>query len=153
MPWNDFYPAGWMIDKEDQRSSHAAADGRRRIPVVEEKLYVTTKTVDTGSIRIKKRVDEEVVEVPLVSRIHGFEIERTPLNKYVEEPPAAIRYEGRTMIISVVEEEVVTVKRLKLIEEIRLTPSEKDIVATDRVTLKKENVIIQKDPPENNDEN
>ena len=51
------------------------------------------------------------------------------------------------MIISVVEEEVVTVKRLKLIEEIRLTPSEQEIVTRNQVTLKKENVIIEKDPP------
>lgn len=105
--------------------------------------------VDSGTIRIKKRIDEQIVEVPLLSRIHGFEVKRTQLNKYVEEPPAAIRYEGRTMIISVIEEEVVTVKRLRLIEEIRLTPSEQDVVTNHRVALKKENVIIEKDPPEN----
>ena len=149
MPWNDFYLSGWMIDKEKQRTPHAAADEQPPIPVVEEKLCVTTQMVDSGTIRIKKRVDEQVVEIPLVSRLHGFEIERTQLNKYVEEPPAAIRYEGRTMIISVVEEEVVTVKRLKLVEEIKLTPSEQDIVTSHRVALKKENVIIERDPPEN----
>ena len=137
-----------MIDEEKQRNLHAAADEHAPIPVVEERLYVTKNVVDAGSIRIKKRVDEQVVEIPLVSRIHRFEIERRQLDKYVEEPPAAIRYEGKTMIISVVEEEVVTVKRLKLIEEIRLTPSEQEIVTTNQVTLKKENVIIEKDPPE-----
>ena len=40
MPWNDFYPAGWMIDKEKQRIPHAAADEYSTIPVVEEKLCV-----------------------------------------------------------------------------------------------------------------
>lgn len=149
MPWNDFYSAGWMIDKEKQRIPHATADEHPPIPVVEETLCITTQMVDSGTIRIKKRIDEQIVEVPLLSRIHGFEVKRTQLNKYVEEPPAAIRYEGRTMIISVIEEEVVTVKRLRLIEEIRLTPSEQDVVTNHRVALKKENVIIEKDPPEN----
>lgn len=141
-----------MNDKEKQ-NLHAAMDEQLQVPVVEEQVHVEKEVVDTGSIRIRKSVDERVVEIPFVSRVQGFDIERTPMDKYVEEPPASIRYEGKTMIISVVEEEVVMVKRLKLIEEIRLTPSEREIATTKQIVLKRENVIIQKNPPGNDDKN
>ena len=129
-----------------------AADNEKnvsKIPVVEETFKLQTKVIDAGGVRIKKDVDEESLTIPLLSRVHGYSIEHVPKDQFVDEAPPAMRYEGNVMIISILEEEAVVVKRLKLVEEIRITPSETETVAQTELTLKKERITIQKDPPEN----
>ena len=91
---------------------------------MEETLQIDKEIVDAGGVRILKKIDEERVTVPLTSRLRGYSIEHVPVDKYVDHPPSPIRYEGDTMIISVVQEEAVVVKKLKLVEEVRITPSD-----------------------------
>lgn len=100
----------------------AAVPPDQRISIVEEQLNVEKKVVDRASIRLNKKVEEKTVEVPLTTRTHGYSVERTSLSEYVGEAPTAIRYEGDAIVISVIEEELVTVTRLKVVEEIRLIP-------------------------------
>ena len=133
-----------MNDTMDRQPGEADAP----IPVINEQLQVDTRVVNSANIRLIKKVEEEIVEVPLVSRMHNYSVEHRSVNKYVDEAPPSLRYEGQTMVISVLEEEVVVLKRLKLVEEIRLTPSHEDIVETKQVTLKKERITIEKRPGE-----
>jgi hypothetical protein len=48
------------------------------------------------------------------------------------------------MIVSVVEEEAVIQKRLKIIEELRITSTEEQTVNEQQVSLRKENVTIER---------
>ncbi|HEY9487538.1 MAG TPA: DUF2382 domain-containing protein [Chryseosolibacter sp.] len=138
-----------MIKRQGRSDSKPSTDsGKGTIPVVEEVLQVEKKVVDGDSIRVIKKVDDETVNIPLTSRMHAYSIERVSLNEYVDSPPPAVRYDGETMVISVLEEEVVVVKRLKLVEEVRITPSQKEVVTDTAVSLKKERVIIEKGPVE-----
>ncbi|MBI0539465.1 DUF2382 domain-containing protein [Roseomonas sp. KE2513] len=93
------------------------ASGRTEevIPLVEEVLRLSKRTVETGRVRVS--LTTETVEETLRSR--RTEIERVPVGREVKEVPAT-RQEGDVMIVPVVEEELVVVRRLVLKEEIRL---------------------------------
>ena len=112
------------------------------IPVWEEQVQVEKQVVETGRVRISKKVQQEevTVDVPLTSVEHR--VERVPVNQFVEAPPA-IRYEGDTMIIPVLEEVVVLEKRLKLVEELHVTTLHTQTSATQQVTVQKEVVTVQ----------
>ena len=96
------------------------SDDTRVIPVLEETLDIQKRRVETGVVRITKLVHEreEVVNVP---RMHeDVTVERVTLNRLVD-APVAVRQEGDTLIIPVLEEVVVMEKRLRVKEEIRIT--------------------------------
>lgn len=115
------------------------------IPVLEETLHVGKQVVDKGRITFQKRIHEEIVEVPFFSRNKGYAVERVTVNRYVDNAPPAVRYEGAKMVLSILEEEVVVQKRLKLVEELHITPTEEDKAESFEVTLKKERINIIKD--------
>src|SRR5215469_9668214 len=90
------------------------------IPLYAEELSVAKERIATGRRRISimTRHCEEQVEVPRI-REH-VEIERKLVGKPVESMPA-IRQEGDTIVIPVIEEELVIERRLILKEEVRVT--------------------------------
>jgi uncharacterized protein (TIGR02271 family) len=89
------------------------------VPVIEEELAIGTRAVTTGSVRVDKHVMKRVrkISAPLVHE--GVEVRRVPINKVVTEIPRA-RRRGDTVIVPVVEEELVVTKRMVLKEEIHL---------------------------------
>jgi uncharacterized protein (TIGR02271 family) len=89
------------------------------LPVIEEEIAAGVKAVKTGSVRVDKHVEKRLrkVEGPLLHE--DVEVRRVPVNRVVTEPPA-VRRKGDTVIVPVVEEELVVTKRLVLKEEIHL---------------------------------
>jgi uncharacterized protein (TIGR02271 family) len=124
-----------------------AGDTRREpplvLPVMEETLDVQTRRVETGRIRIRKVVHarEEFVDPPLLR--DEVEIERVPINRVVE-GPLPVRYEGDTMIISLLEEVLVVETRLLLTEEVHITTRRTETHTPERVTLRHEDVTIER---------
>ena len=115
------------------------------IPVIEENLRVGVKSIETGKVRAIKKVHEEdlIVSGPVFN--DELQIERVPLNTYVDTPPPSVRYEGDVMIISVVEEEVVVHTRLRLVEEVRITKRQVEKTIEEPVTLRREEVIVERE--------
>jgi len=113
------------------------------LPVIEETLTVDTRPVETGRIRIRKVVHarEEFVDPPLLR--DEVEIERVPINRVVE-GPLPVRYEGDTMIISLLEEVLVIETRLLLKEEVHITTRRTETHTPERVTLRHEDVTIER---------
>jgi len=62
----------------------------------------------------------------------------------VETAPPAVRYEGDTMIISVLREEAVIVKKLMLVEELHVTRHSSEEMHSSTHTVRKEKIIINK---------
>lgn len=89
------------------------------IPLVEERLTVGKRQVETGRLRIRISVEEREERVPVELAHDEVEVERIPKNVAVSELPG-VRLEGNTTIIPVVEEVVVVEKRLVLVEEIHV---------------------------------
>jgi uncharacterized protein (TIGR02271 family) len=130
------------ISAEAQPAEDRAAYDSRTIPVIEEKVKVTKKVVETGTVHISKRVNEEDVDVEVPYVYEDVDIERIPVNKYVDTPPPAIRQEGDTTIIPVLKE--VVVKRLVLVEELHVTKRKVKKQASQHMTLRSEEVSVKR---------
>ncbi len=89
------------------------------VPVIEEELATGTRQVTTGAVRVEKRVEKRVRRVTAPALREEVEIRRVPVNRVVDEAPKS-RRQGNTVIVPVVEEELVVTKRLVLKEEIHL---------------------------------
>jgi uncharacterized protein (TIGR02271 family) len=89
------------------------------VPVVEEVLETGTRAVKTGTVRVDKHVEKRIrrIEAPLIHE--DVEVRRVAINRVVEAAPA-VRKSGDTVIVPVVEEELIVTKRLVLKEEIHL---------------------------------
>jgi uncharacterized protein (TIGR02271 family) len=114
------------------------------IPVIEEQLQVGKKVVETGSVRINKVVHEEEVKVETPVVVEKLDIERIPINQYVESAPPAVRYEGDVMIVPILEEVVVVQKRLRLVEELRITKRQEHTQVSQPVVLRREEVTVER---------
>lgn len=112
------------------------------IPVIEESIRVSKKWVETGKVHISKKVSEhnEVVDIPL--NHEQVTIERVEVNEFVDSLPPAVRYEGEVMIIPVLKE--VVVKRILVVEEIRVTRKQVQTHTRQEVKLKKEEIRVNK---------
>jgi uncharacterized protein (TIGR02271 family) len=122
--------------RENDSSLHNESSEEKVIPVIEETLHVDKKWVETGKVNISKKVTEheETIDVPLSHE--EVNIERVEVNKYIETLPPPVRYEGETMIIPVLRE--VVVKRVLLVEELRVTKKDVQTQEKKLVTLKKD---------------
>jgi uncharacterized protein (TIGR02271 family) len=131
----------------------AGADPREPplvLPVLAEVLDVRTRTVETGRVRIHKTVQarEVLVDEPLLRE--EVIIERVPVNRVVE-GPIPVRYEGDTMILSLLEEVLVVETRLLLTEELRITTRRTETHTPARVMLRHEDVTIERVDRERNE--
>ena len=137
----------------DDRDSAARANARSNeteadyIPVVEEQVRINKKTVETGRVNIYKDVHEEDVTVDVPTVHEEVNVERVPINEFVESAPPSVRYEGDVMIIPVLHEELVLVKRLKLVEELHVTKRKIETHEAQHVTLRKEEVNVNRVAP------
>ena len=113
------------------------------IPVIEEVATVKKRTVESGRVRVSKRVTEheELVDEPLLHQ--EVKVERVQINRYVDTVPE-IRHEGDVMVIPVVEEQIVVQKRLLLREEIRVKKELVEMHQPQTVKLRKETVDIKR---------
>src|SRR5215208_5909049 len=88
------------------------------IPVIEEELKLDRETVETGKVRVRTKPEErvETVTEPLLRT--EVIIERVAKDEEIDAIPA-LRDEGDTVVVPVVEERLV--KKLFLVEEVRLS--------------------------------
>lgn len=117
------------------------------IPVLAEEVAIGRRTVETGTVRLRKVVHErEEVVTPTVTR-EVVQVERVPVGRVLE-GPVAPRQEGDTLVVPVFEERLVVEKRLVLVEELRITRRREDVAAApQRVTLRREEVVVERETP------
>src|SRR3954467_6759421 len=89
------------------------------IPVIEEEVAAGVKAVKTGGVRVDKHVEKRIRKLTAPLLHEDVEVRRVPVNRVVTEAPK-VRKKGDTVIVPVVEEELVVTKRLVLKEEIHL---------------------------------
>ncbi len=122
------------------------------LPVMEETLAVDTRPVETGRVRIHKTVQarEVLVDEPLLRE--EVTIERVPVNRVVE-GPIPVRSEGDTLIVSVLEEVLVVETRLLLTAELRITRRQTETHRPVPVTVRREDVTVERVDRERNEPN
>lgn len=114
------------------------------VPVIEEQLVVGKKEIETGRVTISKKVNSEqqVVEIPVVDE--QVDVERIPINQYIESAPPAVRYEGEKTIIPILKEVLVVEKKLVLVEEVHITRKQNHSKISQQETLRQEEVIVNR---------
>jgi len=126
------------------RARNNSSDGEKElsVPVIKEVVTVDKDVVETGKVKIKKNVSYADKDVKIALQKADVEVKTVMINKLVDEAPEAVRYEGDTMIISELQE--VCVVRLMLVKEIHVTTKKSTSHETQKVTLRKEEVVIEK---------
>jgi uncharacterized protein (TIGR02271 family) len=89
------------------------------IPLLEERLSVAKRQVESGRVRVRVTVEERDETVTEQLLHDELEVQRVPRNERLTEVPS-VRLEGNTTIIPVVEEVLVVEKALVLVEEIHV---------------------------------
>jgi uncharacterized protein (TIGR02271 family) len=116
----------------------------RSVPLHEEVATVAKRTVERRA-RIDKQVRTRTETIETVLRREQPAIERIPINREVSEVPA-VRQEGDTLVIPVLEEIAVIERRLVLREEIRIRRHEIVEPFRQDVTLRAEEVVVDPSP-------
>ena len=116
---------------------------REVIPLVKERAVVLKRKKVTGGLRVRTvvRESEEVIDEPLTTE--EVEVERVPVDRWVE-APVPIRQEGETTIITLLEEVTVVEKRLRATEEVRITRRRTTRQAAQHVTLRREEAVVER---------
>lgn len=114
------------------------------IPLVEERVSVAKRQVESGRLRVRISVEEREELVPVELAHDEVEIQRIPKNVPLSELPG-VRLEGNVTIIPVVEEVVVVEKRLMLVEEIHVRRTTGKDVQEIPVSLRSESAAIERD--------
>jgi uncharacterized protein (TIGR02271 family) len=126
-------------------SSPASSAERVVMREIDERLRAEKREVETGRVRLTKRVEtrEEAVSVPLLRE--EVEVERVSVGEYVDEAPP-VRTEGDVTVIPVVEEVLVVEKRLLLREELRVTRRHTQSVDERTEVLRSETIDVERLP-------
>jgi len=120
------------------------------VPVVEETAVVHKEQFVSEDVRLRKRVheDEQVLDIPV--QAEGIEVERVPVDRWVE-GPVPVRQEGDTTVYPVLAEVLVVEKRLRLVEEVRVTRRRETRRVQERVTLRRAEIVVERDAEEGRD--
>lgn len=111
------------------------------VPLHAEEVSVAKRRVVTGQVKVGTvtKESEQLVE-ELLEHEH-VEIERIAVGKEVDKAPA-VRQEGDTLIIPVLEEIVVVERRLLLKEEVRVRRTREKQPYQERVVIRKQEAVI-----------
>jgi uncharacterized protein (TIGR02271 family) len=116
------------------------------VPVIEEEFATGTRRVTTGAVRVEKHVEKRVRRISAPALHEEVEVKRVPVNRVVDEAPKS-RRRGDTIIVPVVEEEIVVTKRLVLKEEIHLIKRRTKDRVVQEVELGRERAQVRRVKP------
>jgi stress response protein YsnF len=136
--------AGEVMDDDLQHIAAQLKIGEHVVlPIIEEDITIGKRMVVDGKVRLRKTVHTETVTVDEAGYVERLDVQRVPINQPIDAAPA-IREEGNTLIIPIVQEVIVIEKRLMLVEEVRIV---KHIVAIHQpqdVELRREEITVER---------
>ena len=127
-------------------AGRAAERDDAHIDIVEERLRVAKRMVDSGGVRVSTEVETVEEAVSLALRQQAAEVERVTVDRVVETAPEP-RLDGDTIIIPIIEERPVIVTQLVVTEEIRVRLTETTREERRSVPLRRERVRIDEIAP------
>lgn len=138
-----------MVDRNEAGSALGAAGDTiseevAAIPLVEERLSVAKRQVESGRVRVHVTVEEHEETVREQLQHDDLQIERVPRNIRLNEVPR-VRLEGNTTIVPVVEEVLVVEKALVLVEEIHICRRSVSETAEIPVTVRVERADVERE--------
>lgn len=124
----------------------SSENGPQTLLAVEEQASVHKRRQVTGTVRARTLSHEHEQPVEADLSVETLEVERVPVGRFVD-GPIPDRQDGDTTIISVIEEVATVAVRLKLVEEVRITRRTTSRKMTDHVTVRRQEVVVDQDPP------
>jgi stress response protein YsnF len=141
-----------MSESTHERAAPAAPEEEVLvIPLVAEQARLHVRRVETGSgVRVHTTVSERVEEIDALLRDETVQVERRESGRVVpaDQAPAA-HYEGDTLVLPVLEEVLVTEKRVRIKEELRITRIPTERRHRETVVLKTEQAVVERFGEEN----
>jgi uncharacterized protein (TIGR02271 family) len=116
------------------------------LPVIEEQLKVGKRRVHTGGVRVTKKVHEREEKIDEAGFQEEVRVDRIKVDRILDQP-VSVRQEGDTLIIPILEEQLVVEKRLVLKEELHITRLRKEMREQKRVKLRKEEALVERIEP------
>lgn len=113
------------------------------VPVIAEHLVARKEVVPVGELQVRKVVEEEESSISEPVSYDEVIVERVPVGRRINEDPAP-RQEGDTLIIPVVQEQLVCERQRVLVEEIRITRRRRSEVRRFTGTVRRERVVLDK---------
>lgn len=112
------------------------------IPVIAETLDVQKRVVVSGGVRVRKVVHEHQQTIDELLTQQRVDVERIAINRFVD-GPLENRYEDDTLIVPVVEEQLVVEKRFLLKEEVHIHKRRHASQHQQQIILRQEQAIIE----------
>jgi len=130
---------------DDDRTPDKA--GETVIPLLAEEIAVSKQVVETGRVQIARVTHEREQLIDELLAHETVEIDRTPIGRQVNAMPA-IREEGDTVVIPIIEEVLVIERRLLLKEEVRVRRVRSTERHQESVTLRHHEAVVTRLPVE-----
>jgi stress response protein YsnF len=124
--------------------------GETVIPVAEETIAISTRQVELGLVRVSLTTDVDQMVARETLRGRRVEVERVAVGRTLaqDETPPQTREDGDTLIIPVVEEVAVVVKRLVLREEVRLRFVQTEVPFEQEVDVRRQRATVERVAPD-----
>ena len=134
------------MGNQDMQRDNLMGGSTLVIPVIEEQLSVGKRTVDTGrGVRIHTTVTEQAHAIDENLLRDAVDVRRVAIDRIVTLAEAPVtRQEGDTLIVPVLEEVLVTEKRIRIKEELHITRTRSAERHTDTVMLRAEQVEVER---------
>ena len=116
-----------------------------RVPVVEEALTVERREGETGRVRVRTFVDERLETVSTDLNRRRVIVDRVPIGREIASAPSVREEDDGTVVVPVFEERVVIEKRLFLVEELHLRPTDEHTPFTAEVSRRVMRATIERD--------
>ena len=124
---------------EDDRAPDKT--GETVIPLLAEEVAVAKQVVETGRVQVSRITHEREQLIDELLAHETVEIDRIPIGKQVATMPA-IKEEGDTIVIPIVEEVLVIERRLLLKEEVRVRRVRSTEGHQESVTLRHHEAVV-----------
>ena len=130
---------------EDDRAPDKT--GETVIPLLAEEVAIAKQVVETGRVQVSRVTHEQEQLIDELLAHETVEIDRTPIGRQIDAMPA-VRDEGDTIVIPIVEEVLVIERRLLLKEEVRVRRVRSMERHQESVTLRHHEAVITRLPVE-----
>jgi uncharacterized protein (TIGR02271 family) len=117
------------------------------LPLLAEEIAVSKQVVETGRVQVSRVTHEREQLIDELLAQQTAEIERVRIGEQVDTMPA-VREEGDTVVIPIVEEVLVVERRLFLKEEVRVRRVRSTERHQETVTLRHHEAVVTRLPVE-----
>lgn len=115
------------------------------IPLLAEEVAVSKKKVETGRVQVTRVTHEREQFIDQELARENVEIDRIPIDRRVDAMPA-VREEGDTIVVPIVEEVLVVERRLMLKEEVRIRRVRTTEKYREAVSLRHQEAMVTRVP-------